>query len=440
LLDEQLCNNPKYVEFIQPRFIPIRVVSETKQGELFELFNVKYTPTVIVCNNKGKETDRILGYTLPPDWFFTRLEDLYNNKNTLNKLVETYKNKPNDVKAVFLLADKYRQLRIKDKESQELYKKVIEKSEVAKEIILPFMDTGKQVNIYEQSLHIVGFDENEFQIRLLEEYPQTVFREDALTDIISFAAYEEGRFKDLEPYFKTALIEFPGNEYILWGYVDYVKKNKEYLREALAIMDEVYINGKGINSEFLNSYALLLNENGQEDMLKNVYSSEYIEDLVYDFKFNIVQYARFWSKKNENNEEVIKIAEQLAKPSELIEPSLGWAAEIYLNIGDEEKALEHFGPEYIKLNYDDPKKLNSFAYWWSRKGKNLEGATQAVKRALGLDEHHYYWQTFATINRKMNNYDEAIKCLEKSLELNPNYGVAKKELRELKAEMEKNKE
>ncbi len=56
--------NEKVIEFIQKQMIPLRVAFDAKP--LSTDFNVKWTPTLITLDAKGKEHQRTVGF-LPPE-------------------------------------------------------------------------------------------------------------------------------------------------------------------------------------------------------------------------------------------------------------------------------------------------------------------------------------------------------------------------------------
>jgi len=70
LLDEQFNTNSDYAEFVNKNYIAMRFTLKDKGGpEMFELFDVQSTPTIVFAEADGKEIDRITGYANPPESF-----------------------------------------------------------------------------------------------------------------------------------------------------------------------------------------------------------------------------------------------------------------------------------------------------------------------------------------------------------------------------------
>jgi len=59
--------DPRTIEFVNRRLIALRV-SASSAGPLPGRFNVKYTPTVVIVGEDGREHDRVVGFQ-PPEEF-----------------------------------------------------------------------------------------------------------------------------------------------------------------------------------------------------------------------------------------------------------------------------------------------------------------------------------------------------------------------------------
>jgi len=59
--------DPRTVEFVNRHLIALRV-STGSAGPLPGRFNVKYTPTIVIVDEDGREHDRVVGF-LPPEEF-----------------------------------------------------------------------------------------------------------------------------------------------------------------------------------------------------------------------------------------------------------------------------------------------------------------------------------------------------------------------------------
>ncbi len=114
--------------------------------------------------------------------------------------------------------------------------------------------------------------------------------------------------------------------------------------------------------------------------------------------------------------------------------------ELLLRNGDEETASKVYGPEYVKEIWEDPGKLNSYAWYWQGKGMFLESAVIAGKRAVEINpKNGNTWDTLSMVYWKMKKYDKAIEAEEKALELYPKNKNFQKRIDDIKADMEKEK-
>ena len=59
--------------------------------KVFDEYNCKGVPHLLFVDNKGNEVDRIIGY-LPPSEYLVRIQDIRNNKHTLDDYLTQYKN------------------------------------------------------------------------------------------------------------------------------------------------------------------------------------------------------------------------------------------------------------------------------------------------------------------------------------------------------------
>jgi len=96
--------------------------------------------------------------------------------------------------------------------------------------------------------------------------------------------------------------------------------------------------------------------------------------------------------------------------------------------------------KYVEDNYDNPVKLFAYAYYWANKKKNLESALVAAERAVELEESGIHLDTRAVVLMRLGRYDEAIKTVERAIEIEGNQERYLNRLEKIKAEMEKKKD
>jgi tetratricopeptide (TPR) repeat protein len=147
------------------------------------------------------------------------------------------------------------------------------------------------------------------------------------------------------------------------------------------------------------------------------YGKRYMEGQVSGITFDLMQYASFWIDQKENTESAEKMMELALK----IDPDRWYnfrtAAQNYMKLGKEEKALKIFGPDYAAKHQDNASVLNSYALFWAQQRKNLESALEAAKKSVELKEAYYNWDTLATVYQKLEKWDDALKAAEKAVEL-----------------------
>jgi tetratricopeptide (TPR) repeat protein len=113
------------------------------------------------------------------------------------------------------------------------------------------------------------------------------------------------------------------------------------------------------------------------------------------------------------------------------------AAGLFEN-GQTEDALSIFNDDLLKLCWTNHRLLNTYAWFWARKGENLKSAYRASKRSLELaPENHYYWDTLSMIYWKKKEYDKAIEAEEKALTYSPGNKDYKQRIKDIKKEMKK---
>jgi tetratricopeptide (TPR) repeat protein len=151
-------------------------------------------------------------------------------------------------------------------------------------------------------------------------------------------------------------------------------------------------------------------------------------------------YADFWMRKNTNTEsaeEMMDFAVKLNPDSTYIIRS---AVTIYVKLDKLEKALDIYGPEYIKNHMDKSGTLGSYARFWANLGKNLESALEAAKKSVELATDAYNMDTLSRVYEKLNNYGEALKAQEKAVELAGDQAQRyQRRIGQLKKAMEKEK-
>jgi tetratricopeptide (TPR) repeat protein len=100
------------------------------------------------------------------------------------------------------------------------------------------------------------------------------------------------------------------------------------------------------------------------------------------------------------------------------------------------EALDLYGESYIANFQKNATALNSYAWFWALREKNLESALETAKRALSLKNDPNIWDTLSMVYLKMKEYQKAIEAEEKAYELAPSEGF-KRRIEEIREEMTK---
>lgn len=161
---------------------------------------------------------------------------------------------------------------------------------------------------------------------------------------------------------------------------------------------------------------------GDKAKAGEVYGQAFMQSRVQDLAYSLMAYAVYWIDKKENQESAVGMADTALK----LEPGELWfirqAAYVHVTAGDTAKALEIYGPAWLEKNLTEaePHDIRSYAMFWTRTGLNLESALAAAKKTVELQpKTNYFWTTLSDVYAKLGNSAEAVKALEKALELAP---------------------
>ena len=131
---------------------------------------------------------------------------------------------------------------------------------------------------------------------------------------------------------------------------------------------------------YMNYLAQLYVLKENKEKADEVYGKRLMEGRVSRLTSGLMQYASFWIGQKENMES----AEEMMELALEVNPDRWYnfrtAAQNYMKLGKEEKALKLFGPEYAAKHQDDAAILNTYAMFWAQQGKNLESALEAAKK------------------------------------------------------------
>ena len=219
-------------------------------------------------------------------------------------------------------------------------------------------------------------------------------------------------------FFEEWIARFPDKTSGYDLYVRRIIRDKADLDKGIKLAEKISeIEGYDIAPRYVQNHAQLYVLKGDKAKADELYGKDFMADQVDNLAYALRSYAEFWAGQNEN----LASAEAMIEKALLLEPDEAYfkqsAANIYLKLGKEEKALAVYGPEFVQKNAAAASPLFSYASFWNRQGKNLESAVEAAKKALELEPTYYGYDVLGQIQLKLKNYEEALKAAEKALAL-----------------------
>jgi tetratricopeptide (TPR) repeat protein len=446
LLDQQFYQNEKFQEFLNSNFILFRAARGDKSGDqIFEKFNIRATPTTMVIDNDGSEIDWHVGYGPPPDKFLARLEKTVKGIDTFKSLSENYSKDPKNAEAVFKLARKW-----DDKYDQEkaakLYKEVLTLDPDGKMGMTDYGDEKVTYTEYaEYSIGALSLFGRPMDIEpmktFIKKYPESKMLRSAYMRLSSYYR-SRGSKEEATQFFEDYTAKYPEDPYVLSSYISRIIRTKDNIDKGIELAEKIKdVMKYNPDPRYIKDFAELHMLNEDEKKADEVFGKRFMEGKVSGLALDLVDYANFWVKHNtniESAEEMMELAIRLA-PDRWY--TYRYAAEMYLKLKKDEKALEKFGPEFIKKNDDEANVLSSYARFWANQGKNLESAVKASKKSVALAPSSYSWDTLSLVYTKLKKYDEALKAAEKAVGLSDERSKIRYQnrIKQIKKAMEKEK-
>jgi tetratricopeptide (TPR) repeat protein len=244
-------------------------------------------------------------------------------------------------------------------------------------------------------------------------------------------------------FFEEYAGKYPDDVYALDAYVRRIIKDKEPLDKGLQLADKIAeLTSYNPDPYNIENRAELLWLKGDKEKAEETFGKSHLADRRSSVAYELASYANFWSDRDANLDqavEAIELAIQIQPDTPYLRQT---AATIYAKAGQPDKALEVFGPEYIKNDLDKPDALYAYAWYWNGEGKNLESALEAIRRMIEIQPGLTYFDIQSQLLLKLKKYDEALASAEKALTLaresarrNPSFAIKTYEARvqEIKA-------
>jgi len=252
---------------------------------------------------------------------------------------------------------------------------------------------------------------------LIKKYPESKILKDAYM-YMRMNYRTMGSKEEAAKFFEEYVSKYPDDPSVLNSYVSRIIRNKDNLERGIELGEKIKdIMKHNPDSTYMKSLAEVYLLNDDKDKADKAYGKRFMEGRVSQLVYALRDYADFWVRKNTNTEsaeEMMDFAVKLKPDSTYI---LRSAVTIYVKLDKVEKALDIYGPEYIKNYMDKSNTLYSYARFWANLGKNLESALEAAQKSVELAPSAYNWDTLSRVYEKSNNYSEALKAQEKAVKL-----------------------
>jgi tetratricopeptide (TPR) repeat protein len=374
----------------------------------------------------GSEIDWFVGYYPPAENFQASLEKILKGDNTFQVLQAAYAKNPKDVAAVFGLARKWAD-RYDAPKAEEKYKEVIVLDPDGKAgsytdkdtfITAPYTEHAKY---YLADASFAGPKPDTAPLKaFIAENPQSRLVRQAYMTLASYHASRSPK-QEAEAFFTEYAARFPDDPAPLTAWMTRIIRDKGPLDKGAEIagrLPELTLSNPNpsINQMIARFYDLA----GDTSKAGETYGTAFMERRVQSLASSLLAYAYYWTDKKENLESAKAMTETALKigPNDVY--ALREAASVFIKAGDDARALEIFGPAWFekKAAEKSGEDIYSYAQFWTRQGKNLDGALAAAKKAVEFQPKlYFFWSTLSDVYAKMGNKAEAIKALEKAAEL-----------------------
>ncbi len=410
MLDEQFFTDSQFHPYLNDNFVSVLAYRDHTilAPFLYKEYAVNVTPTVLIARADGSVLERVIGYGGEPDVFTARLENAVAGINTLASIKEEYDKNPDDINAMFKLANKYQDV-YKRAEAGKLFKEIIAKGDDAKNAMVPY----KEVSAYEYSKFLSGD-----YLGLIEEFPESELIKDAYSRQANMyvRSRRESDIPKAQKFYADMLEKFPNETGMKKSYVNFAVTKQVDPQKALEVAHSVYEDENMADPTFMKNYAELLSIGGDTKKLDEVYGENFPRMQKYTASRNMYNYSKFWVDHDENVDSALETAASLVKA----DPGyISRVAQLYIDADYADEALEMYGPDFIKDKMDEVRILSTYASFWGGQETNLKSALKAAKQAVKLDAKYYNYYTLGLVYWKSDKLKDALNNAEKAVELAP---------------------
>lgn len=403
----------------------LRADSDEKIGqELFKKFKINATPTVMTIGGDGAEVDWTVGYGPPPEKFHQTMQKMVEGDGTFKALSEAFAKNPKDAAAAFLLARKW-SYRTDSAKSAEYYRLVV--------TLDPTGKSGTYKDEY-QKWTVPYTEYAEFSLggtalggttrdpaaikAFIQKYPKSPLLKQAYARLSSYYSSAPSKDEATAFYFEYTS-RYPEDPDVLVAWLNRITKDKGDFVKGVELADRIRLvtqrNPVPRTSQSLANFYFV---KGDAEEAENVYGKDFMSNRASSLSIDMIEYANYWVGRNSNLEAAVRAAETALKLYPDSSYFLSQAAGVYIKAGKEDKALEIYGPAYVKKNIGKANALDTYAAFWGNQAKNLDSALEAGRKAVELSPNAYYcWYALSTVLLARKDYDGALKAAEKTVEL-----------------------
>ena len=365
----------------------------------------------------------MVGYA-PPDTFLAKLQKSLQGIDTVKVLTARYAKEPQNVEVAFKLALKYDdQYSMRDR-ADELFKKVIaldpEGTAGATKVerVKDWVGYAEYAEFALAQRTAYGQKPDPAPLRaFVKKYPKSPLKREAYSYCNYYYQYFAPK-EEAAKFFEEFAGQFPDDPSALRAWISKIIKDKEPLDKGIELAERVReLTRYNPVPYYTQDYAHLQLLKGNKDLADAIYGKEFFKGQAGSLAGTLTSYARFWLDQKANldsAQEAIELALKIAPDTAY---TIDTAATFYAKTGNLNRALEIFGPAYVKKNATDAAALYRYAWFWNTQEENLKGALEAGKKSVELEPTYYRFDILGQIQLKLKDFDGAVKSAEKALAL-----------------------
>jgi tetratricopeptide (TPR) repeat protein len=375
----------------------------------------------MAIGSDGIEVDWHVGYSPPPDNFLKELEQTLKGIDTFKSLYERYAKEPKNVEVVFKLAQKYDR-RYDVEKALELYKEVLAIDPEGKMGTTDYDEETVTYTEYAEfstgTIKIYSRKSDPEPLRaFVKKYPESKMLKSAYGRL-SYYYRTLASKEEAAAFYEDYTSRWPEDPNVLSSYVSKLIRRKDNIDRGIELAEKIEdIMKYNPDPYYMKSLAELYLLKEDKDKAEEVYGETFMEKQASNLFYNLIDYANFWVGKDAN----LESAEEMIDLALKLRPDSGYgirtAATIYIKLDKSEKALDVFGPEFMKEYMDKPNDLNRYARFWANQGENLESALEAAKKSVELYPSAARWDTLSLVYSKLEKHSEALKAKKRAVEM-----------------------